>query len=216
MAATYVTAAELKTNLGIGTLYDATDAVETVCQTAEDLLNQYLWFDSYPVVGAGLQNNIATLVIAAPLSFVTGQTITVSNVGTIYNGSKVITSTWPFTNGSTTFPSLFNFPYTQNIFPLGYSLIQFAKTNANDNYHQVVPYGKALGVDTKSTGYAATPAIRQAALILASEIWQARQSSQNNGMALDGSISPWRMSNSLMAKVRGLISPYTSPRSMVG
>jgi hypothetical protein len=53
-------------------------------------------------------------------------------------------------------------------------------------------------------------------LILACEVWQARQSSQNNGMALDGSISPGRMSNSLMAKIRGLISPYTSPRSMVG
>ena len=101
MAATYVTSAELKANLGIGTLY-ADSIVEEVCQTAEDLLNQYLWFDSYPVVGAGLQNNIATLVISAPLSFVSGQTITVSGCGTIYNGSKVITSTWPFTNGSTT------------------------------------------------------------------------------------------------------------------
>ena len=215
MPATYVTSAELKANLGIGTLY-ADSIVEEVCQTAEDLLNQYLWFDSYPVVGAGLQNNIATLVISAPLSFVSGQTITVSGCGTIYNGSKVITSTWPFTNGSTTFPSLFNFPYTPGIFPLGYSIIQFAKTNADDNYHQIVPYGKAIGVDIKSTAYASTPAVRQAALILACEIWQARQSSQNNGMALDGSISPWRMSNSLMAKIRGLISPYTSPRSMVG
>jgi len=43
MAATYVTKAELRTNLGIGTLY--TDAVvEEVCQSAQDLLNQYLWF----------------------------------------------------------------------------------------------------------------------------------------------------------------------------
>lgn len=216
MPAVYVTAAELKTNLGIGTLYDATDVVETVCQTAEDLLNQFLWFDSYPVVGAGLQNNVATVVLAAPLTFVTGQTITISNCGSIYNGSKVITSTWPFSNGSSTFPSLFYFPYSYASFPKGYSIIQYAKTNADDIYHQIVPYGKALGVDTKATSYETFGAIREAAMILACEIWQARQSSQNNGMALDGSISPWRMSNSLMAKIRGLIAPYTSPRSMVG
>ena len=41
MAANYVTVAELRADLGIGTLYsDAT--VEEVCQTAQDLLNQYL------------------------------------------------------------------------------------------------------------------------------------------------------------------------------
>ena len=36
MTATYVTADELKANLGIGTLY-ADSIVEEVCQTAEDL-----------------------------------------------------------------------------------------------------------------------------------------------------------------------------------
>ena len=45
MAATYVTTAELRSNLGIGTLYsDAT--VEEVCQTSEDLINQYLYSKS--------------------------------------------------------------------------------------------------------------------------------------------------------------------------
>jgi RND superfamily putative drug exporter len=63
MAATYVTAAELKANLGIGTLY-SDSIVEEVCQTAEDMLNSYLWFDSYPVVGATLQDNVATVVIS--------------------------------------------------------------------------------------------------------------------------------------------------------
>ena len=54
MPAVYVTTAELRSNLGIGTLYtDAT--VEEVCQTAEDLINQYLWFNTAPVVGTALQ-----------------------------------------------------------------------------------------------------------------------------------------------------------------
>ena len=61
MAATYVTKAELRTNLGIGSLYSDT-TVEEVCQTAEDLLNSYLWFDSVPVVAAALASNVATLI----------------------------------------------------------------------------------------------------------------------------------------------------------
>ena len=72
MPSTFVTKAELRSNLGIGTLY--TDAVvEEVCQTAEDLLKQYLWYNDAPVVAAGLQNNVATLVLANPGIFVTGQ-----------------------------------------------------------------------------------------------------------------------------------------------
>ena len=44
MAASYVTMQELRTNLGIGSLYsDAT--IEEVCQAAEDQVNSFLWFD---------------------------------------------------------------------------------------------------------------------------------------------------------------------------
>lgn len=215
MAATYVTAAELKANLGIGTLY-ADSIVEEVCQTAEDMLNSYLWFDSYPVVGAVLQNNLATVMISSPASFVTGQSITFTNCGATFNGTYTITGTYPFTQGSIAIPLIYNFPYTALTFPKGYSLVQFAKTASNQYYQQIVPYGKAAGIDTKQTGYATTPAIRQAALIMASDIWQSRQSSQNGGMTIDGAPSPWRMSSSLIAKIRGLIAPYESPRSMVG
>ena len=49
MAATYTTMQELRDSLGIGTLYtDAT--VEECCQTAQDLINSFLWFNTAPVV----------------------------------------------------------------------------------------------------------------------------------------------------------------------
>jgi hypothetical protein len=215
MAATYVTAAELKANLGIGTLY-ADSIVEEVCQTAEDLLNQYLWFDSYPVVGAAIYNNSGMVLVSSPVSFVTGQTITLTNCGTTYNGTKTITGTYPYTNGSVTLPYFINFPYNYFGFPKGYSLLQFNLTHADDNYHQIVPYGKVAGVDTKDTGYASTPAIREAAMNLAVDIWQARQQSSAGGISPDFTPSPYRMGNTLMARVRGLIAPYQSPRNMVG
>ena len=215
MAATYVTSAELKANLGIGTLY-ADSIVEEVCQTAEDLLNQYLWFDSYPVVGAGIYNNIGMVLISSPMSYVTGQTVILSGCGATYNGSQTITGTYPYTNGSVVIPYFLNFPFNYFAFPRGYSMIQFSLTHADDNYHQIVPYGKASGVDTKDTTYGATPAIREAAMMLAVDIWQARQQSSAGGVSPDFSPSPYRMGNSLMGRVRGLIAPYTSPRSMVG
>jgi hypothetical protein len=215
VAAVYVTQAQLRTALGIGTLYSDAD-VESCCQTAEDLLNKYLWFDSYPAVGAGIYSNSALVVISSPVSFVTGQTVVLTNCGAAYNGSHTITGTFPYTQSSVNFPYFINFPYNYRTFPQGYSWISFAVTHADDYYHQIVPYGKVAGVDTKDTSYANTPAINQAALMLAIDIWQARQQSNAGGISPDFTPSPYRMGNTLLARVRGLIAPYTSPRSMVG
>ena len=215
MAATYVTVSQLRTALGIGTLYSDSD-LESTCSTADDLLNKYLWFDSYPVVGAGIYNNVAIVILSAPVTYTTGQTIVLTNCGSAYNGSHTITGTYPYTSGSATLPYFINFPYNNYAFPKGYSLIQFNLTHADEFYHQIVPYGKVAGVDTKDTSYANTPAINQAALMLAIDIWQARQQSNAGGISPDFQPSPYRMGNTLLARIRGLIAPYTSPRSMVG
>lgn len=215
MAATYVTQSELRTNLGIGSLYE-NSVVEECCQTAEDLLNQFLWFDSYPVVGAAVYNNTGMVLISAPVSFVTGQQITLSGCGSTFNGSRTITGTYPYTNGSVVLPYFINFPFNYFQFPRGFSMIQFSLTAADKNYSQIVPYGKALGVDTKDTTYAATPAIREAAMILAVQIWQSRQVPNGGGMDMAMGPAPFQIGNSLMARIRSLITPHQSPRSMVG
>jgi len=215
MAATYVTYLELQANLGIGTLY-ANSIVEEVCQTAEDLLNEFLWFNSFPIVGVNLASNYAYVVVSASNSFAVNQSVTISGCGATYNGVQTVTSTWPWTQGSGTFP-VFNFmPYNLQTFPRGYCILQFSKIAADDNYHQILPYGKVVGSDTKTTAYASTPAVREAAMMLATDIWQARQQSSAGGISPDFAPSPYRMGNTLMARVRGLISPYTNPRSMVG
>lgn len=216
MAATYVTKAELRTNLGIGSLY--TDAVvEEVCQTAQDLLNQYLWFNDAPVVGAQLQSNVATLVLANPGIFVVGQTISVEGCGSTYGGSHVITGAYPGTTVPASIGTAFWSTYAFSSYPTGYSIIQFAKVHANDPFHRIIPSGKASGQDTKEDDYAVIPAIREAAMILAVDIWQARQVSQTGGVGMDGvSASPYRMGYQLINRVRGLIQPYSAPASLVG
>ena len=217
MAATFVTAAELKSNLGIGTLYS--DAVvEEVCQSAEDKINAMLWYNTYPVTGACVSNNFAYLVLSTPAAYTTGQTISVTRSGTIYNGTHVITATYPAAGGTTaTFPWFAFYPYSVFNFPRQYSLLQFALTHADDPYHLVEPYGKvSVNYDSQFAEYAATPLVREAAMMIAVDIWQARQQSSAGGISPDFTPSPYRMGNSLLGRVRGLLSDYISPRSMVG
>ena len=216
MPATYVTEQELRDNLGIGDLYPDS-VIEECCQSAQDLLNQFLWFDSAPVVGTALQNNVATVMVANPGIFSTGDSVTLSGCGATYNGTYTITGTIPWTAGTATqFPAIaFNNRLTN--YPNGYSFIQFAKTAANLNFTRVLPYGSAVGADTKTNSYATTPSVREAAMILAVDIFQARQVSQTGGVSIDGfSPSPYRMGNSMIGKIRGLIAGYTNPGAMVG
>ena len=202
---------ELRDSLGIGTLYtDAT--VEECCQTAQDLINSFLWFNTAPVVATGTASNVATVVIASPGQFVTGQLITITGSGSGYNGVKTITNIGPYTNANQTL-----FLPTRYVYPLGYQYIQFANVAADASMHLVLPYGLMAGPDDKTATYANTAAIRSASLILATNIWQSRQSVQNGAMGVDGyQMSPFRMSNTLMASIRGLLAPYLSPAGMVG
>jgi hypothetical protein len=216
MPAAYVTMQELRTNLGIGSLY--TDAVVEECaQSAEDLLNQYLWFNTAPVVGTALQDNVATLMLANPNAFVATQSIVVSGCGATFNGTHTITGTIPPSTGTTSLIPVFMYQYGQVNYPSGYSFVQYAKTAANQNFHKVLPYGVATGPDHKTQSYATTPAIREAAMILATQIWQARQTQQTGSVGMDGiSASPYKMGYQLINIVRGLIQPYAAPASLVG
>jgi hypothetical protein len=216
MAAVMVTMQELRTNLGIGTLYtDAT--VEECCQTAEDLVAAYLWHNDAPVVGSSISNNVATLVLANPGIFVTGQSITISNCGATYNGTYTVTGSFPGTTVPASIGVAFWSTYAFSSYPNGYSIIQYAKVAADDPFHFIKPYGRALGPEHKAQAYTATPAIREAAMIVAVDIWQSRQVSQTGGVGMDGvSASPYRMGYQLINRVRGLIQIYASPNSLVG
>ena len=216
MPATYVTVAELRSNLGIGTLYsDAT--VEECAQSAEDLLNQYLWFNTAPVVGTARSNNVNTLMLANPNAFVTGQTITVNGCGSSFNGTVTITGTTPPSTSVTNLLPVFMYQYGNANYPNGYSFVQYTKNGADQDFHKVIPYGVATGPDHKTQAYASTPAIREAAMILAVQIWQARQTQQTGSVGMDGiSASPYKMGYQLINLVRGLIQPYAAPASLVG
>jgi hypothetical protein len=156
-------------------------------------------------------------MLANPNAFVAGQTITVSACGASYNGAVTITGTVPPSTGTTNLIPAFMYQYGQVNYPNGYSFVQYAKSGADQDFHKVVPYGLVTGPDHKTQSYATTPAIREAAMIVAVDIWQARQVSQTGGVGMDGvTASPYRVGFQLVNRIRGLIQPYASPATLVG
>ena len=181
---------ELRTNLGIGTLYsDAT--VEEVCQSAQDIIDSYLWYNTALIFATQVDNNIATITTTLPHGFVTTQSVTITKAGATFNGTFTITG-----------DTLYTFTY--------------AKTAADQTKHLVVPYGLVRGPN-HGTAYASVPAVREAAMMIAVDIWQARQAPSGQGAGVDQFVpSPFKMGNTLLARVRGLLAPYLAPESMVG
>jgi len=188
----YTTVAELRSALGVGTLYaDAT--LQSVCDAADNVLIPFLWKNEQPIVAHSSSGTVGTLYFETDIRevFYVGQTVTISNAGSRYNGSKVIQSVGE------------------------YSFTVIITAGNNNPYHVIAPYGTAAA--ETYTDYATVPAIQEASLMISIAIWQARQAPSGQGMTVDGfAPSPFTMSNTLVARVRGLLAPYLDPRSMVG
>lgn len=193
MPATYVTKAELRTNLGIGTLY--TDAVvEEVCQAAENLIKEKLWFNEQTVYAISASGTTGRIYIADNRQqFIVGDTITVENVRQHFNGSHTVT----------------------NVVNNGEHYIEFVNAQITTRaYHTIAPFGRVFS--STSIDYETLPQVREAAMMIAVDIWQARQMSATGGISPDFQPSPYRMGNTLMARVRGLLADYLHPGGLVG
>lgn len=189
MAATYVTEAELRAALGIGNLYSSA-TLEEVCQAAENIVKSKLWFNEYSVCYQQSTASVATVYLDKIHDFYVGSTINIDNAGAKYNGTHTVTA-------------------------VGTYSVSFAVNNATpEPYHILVPFGKAYG--TTHIDYATLPEVNEAALMIAVDIWQARQTSSTGGISPDFQPSPYRMGNTLMARVRGLLADHLAPGGLVG
>lgn len=185
------TVSELRTVLGVGTLY-SDSTLQEVCDAADATLIPMLNSNKYYAIGHKNVATTGTLYFSTPVInvFYVGQTVTVSNGGAHYNGSHAITK-------------------------VGDYYIQYTTDHLADSpYHPYKPYATVSA--STYTDWTADAAIQEAALMIAVDIWQARQVTSSGGNAIDMAPSPWRMGNGLLAKVRGLIAHALDPQSMVG
>jgi hypothetical protein len=188
------TVAELRTALGVGTLY--TDAVlQSVCDAADDVMLPFLWTNVLPATGHSNNGTAGVLYFNDYVEdvFYIGQTITVTGCGSAFNGSKTVNAV----NGKS---------------------IDITTTHAANvvkTFHPIYPYGQVAA--TTYTDYSSKPAVQEASLMISIDIWQSRQAPSSGGVSIDGfTPSPYRMGNTLLARVRGLLAPFLDPRSMVG
>jgi hypothetical protein len=185
------TVSELRTTLGVGTLY--TDAVlQEVCDASDAVLLPMLWTPKWFAVAHENIPGTGTLYFNESVydTFYVGQSVTIANSGGQYNGTKTITAVGDYSISVTT-----NHTGTQP-------------------YHPIFPYGTVS--TTTYTDWTTDTAVQQAALMISVDIWQARQVSNSGGVSPDFTPSPYRMGNTLLARVRGLIAHALDPRSMVG
>ena len=187
------TVAELRSALGVGSLYqDST--LQSVCDAADAVILPMLWNNYSFNVAHSNTTNTGTLYFETPTKdvFYVGQTVVVSGNGSKHNGSKTITG-------------------------VGAYSITYAITGNNNTaapYHPVNPLGQ-VAADTY-VDYTLDAAVQEAALLISVDIWQSRQTSSSGGVSPDFTPSPYRMGNTLLARVRGLLAHALSPDSMVG
>ena len=188
------TVAELKTALGVGSLYpDAT--LQSVCDAADNVLLPFIWANKTSLIAHSNTAHTGTSYFDEETKdvFYVGQTVVISGSGSKHNGNKTITE-------------------------VGEYSITYAISGNNNTpapYHPVNPFG-IVAADTYLDP-ATVPAIQEASLMICVSIWTSRQTNSGSGMNPDGSVgNMYAMSSQLMSRVRGLLSPYLSPNSMVG
>lgn len=183
------TVAELRSTLGVGTLYpDAT--LQEVCDGTDAVLLPMLWRKDYFAVAHSKTTTTATLYFEDAHDFIIGDSVVISNCGSAWNGTKTITAV--------------------DTYLITYTISAATATDKNS----IMPYGNVVGDVT--TDWTTDAAVQNAALMISVDIWQARTATLGGANLVDFQPSPYRMSAQLLAKVRGLIAHALDPRSMVG
>jgi len=188
------TVAELRSALGVGTLYQDS-VLQSVCDAADNVLLPFIWANTSNIIGHSNTATTGTSYFDEKVidKFYVGQTVVIAGSGSKHNGTKTITAV--------------------DADSITYAIT--GNNNAVTPFHPVNPYG-LLNAETYLDP-ATVPAIQEASLMISISIWTSRQTNSGNGMNPDGSIgNMYAMSSQLIARVRGLIAPYLDPRSMVG
>ena len=179
---------EFKAVLGIGDIY-ADPIVQEVADAAEEIVLSYLTFNDAAIAFVKLENNVATYTTNSGHAFAVGDSVSISGVGSPFNGTKTVTE-----KDAVTF--------------------KVAITNANIEQKAIIPQGKAILV-SQATLYDNNASVREAALAVACDIWITRQGTLGQ-QGVDFQPAPYRLSRSLMTRISGLIAKEMNVGNLIG
>lgn len=180
---------DFKAVLGVGDLYpDAT--LEAVMTTAEEIILPYLKLNRASIRAGKIVDNVATFTTVSETHFSPGMSVIITKAKSTFNGTYTVTK-------------------------VGVDYFQVAKTHADYDEHQIYPWGQAIEADNVGI-YDSVEPVRQAALMIAVDIWSSRQSAAGQAQGVDFTPGPYRMGRSILSRVMGLIANYREPGSMVG
>ena len=189
-----ITVASLRTVLGVSVSLYSDAYLESIIDSAEQVILPLLTANQSAVAEVYLDDNVAYYVTQRPHYFVAGQTVVVSGVvpSAAFNGTITITDT-------------IIDPY----------IFSAAKVNADILIRGVIPAGVAYlsGADA-ATLYASTDAVEQAVTIVSVEIFQSVVAPGGQIEGVDFAPSPFRMGRSLQNRVIGLLGNYVDVESM--
>ena len=188
-----ITVASLRTVLGVSVSLYSNDYLESIIDSAEQVILPLLTANQVAVSDVYLTSNVAYYVTQQPHGFVEGQSVVVSDcVPATFNGTITITD-------DITSPYIFS----------------AALVNADIIIRGVIPAGIAfLSGANAATLYASTDAVEQAVTIVSVEIFQSVVAPGGQIEGVDFTPSPFRMGRSLQNRVIGLLGNYVDVETM--
>ena len=180
---------EFKEVLDVGDIYpDAT--LQTVIDSATDLLWPLLTLNRAGLIAYQLVSGTARVWTQEAHEYVTGQTVIIEGIGDHFNGAHAITNK-------------------------GINYFEYAVAQADVTKRRLKPWGFAY-LQGQDSIYDLDPNVRMAALIIAVDMWAARQTAAGMGAAVDFQPSPYKMGRSILARVSGLIQSQRDVRGYIG
>jgi len=211
--ATIVTAAELRSVLGVSSsLYN--DAYLTdVIDTAEAVILPMLTRYSSPIDRVSLTDNIATYSVLGDNNFSEGQSVVVTNVGSPFNGTFTILESSNYDQDD------FMIKSNSRVFLSGdyrefNGYFTVAITSADIIERKVIPSG--LATLSGASTYVGVAAVESAVLAVSVEVFQSRIAPGGQIEGIDFTqVSPYRLGRSLFNRVSGLLGAYIDVETMV-
>jgi hypothetical protein len=201
---TIITASELRSVLGVSSSLYNDAYLNQIIDTAESVVLPMLVSYASPIGGTQLISNQAFIYTVGEHPFNVGQSVVITGAGSPYNGTHTVKSVNLDTFAISSVGIITQILREGTANP--YRVFTFDVTNADINFAEVIPSGKATlsGAAT----YVGNDAIESAIYVVATEVFQSRTAAGGQIEGVDFAPTPYRMGKSLTSRVTGLLAPF--------